>query len=398
MRYLSVFLATTAGVSALATPRAPSNIEQLIARQKASTYGADRLAGRALENLVEYANREGTIHKRQAECTPETADVRKEWSELTDAEKKEYIAAVQCISTAPSIGTDVFSGARTRYDDFVGTHIAQSLTIHGTANFLSWHRYYTWLYEQALKNECGYTGAQPYWNWGMWAEDPLNSPIFDGSDTSMSGDGAYREHPSLNMAGKMYNPANGGDCITEGPFVNFTVNLGPGQKLYDFVADNPGADHLGYNPRCIIRDINKEVSMDSTQDHHTTDLIENYNDIVSFQDRMQAVQPGFFGVHGGGHYTHGGDPGGDFYTSPGDPVFYLHHAMIDRVWTTWQNLDPDQRTYAVGGSVGAMFGGFDQQQQEGTLDDPLDLMVVGDTITIRDASSTLGGSFCYIYT
>lgn len=28
-------------------------------------------------------------------------------------------------------------------------------------NFLSWHRWFVYSYEQALKNECGYNGTQP---------------------------------------------------------------------------------------------------------------------------------------------------------------------------------------------------------------------------------------------
>jgi len=32
------------------------------------------------------------------------------------------------------------------------------------ASFLSWHRYFTWAYENALRTECGYTGAQPVSN------------------------------------------------------------------------------------------------------------------------------------------------------------------------------------------------------------------------------------------
>lgn len=41
------------------------------------------------------------------------------------------------------------------------------------------------------------------------------------------------------------------------------------------------------------------------------------------------------------------------YTSPGDPLFYLHHAQIDRVWWLWQLLDPSTRMQgesAVAGS------------------------------------------------
>ncbi|RYE65120.1 MAG: hypothetical protein EOO81_13135, partial [Oxalobacteraceae bacterium] len=42
-----------------------------------------------------------------------------------------------------------------------------------------------------IRNECGYKGYQPYWDWAKTARTGLlSSPIFDGSDTSMSGNGA----------------------------------------------------------------------------------------------------------------------------------------------------------------------------------------------------------------
>lgn len=27
---------------------------------------------------------------------------------------------------------------------------------------------------------------------------------------------------------------------------------------------------------------------------------------------------------------------GNTYASPGDPIFFVHHAMVDRLWTKWQ--------------------------------------------------------------
>jgi tyrosinase len=36
-------------------------------------------------------------------------------------------------------------------------------------------------------------------------------------------------------------------------------------------------------------------------------------------------------MHAAGHFSIGGD-GGDVFSSPNDPAFFLHHAMVDRVW------------------------------------------------------------------
>jgi tyrosinase len=34
-------------------------------------------------------------------------------------------------------------------------------------------------------------------------------------------------------------------------------------------------------------------------------------------------------------------------TSPGDPIFYFHHAALDRLWWIWQMQDPDKRLNAI---------------------------------------------------
>lgn len=126
----------------------------------------------------------------------------------------------------------VAPGAKTRFDDFVATHINQTTTIHYTGKFLSWHRYFTWLYEEALRSECGFTGDFPYWDWSLTALSGLeSSSIFDGSDTSLSGNGEYIANQSDVVLGgtlglsAMYLPAGtGGGCITSGPFVNSTYS------------------------------------------------------------------------------------------------------------------------------------------------------------------------------
>lgn len=81
---------------------------------------------------------------------------------LSETQRKAYTDAVLCLQKLPALTpTSLVPGVRSRYDDFVASHINQSLSIHYTGNFLSWHRWYTYQYELALKNECGYTGSQP---------------------------------------------------------------------------------------------------------------------------------------------------------------------------------------------------------------------------------------------
>lgn len=224
-------------------------------------------------------------------------------------------------------------GCQNRYDDFVATHIKQTFAIHNTGNFLAWHRYFTWAYEQTLRNECGYKGFQPYYNWARWADDPMKSPTFDGSATSLGGNGVlgctnqtFYGIPT-NAEPKIKIPkGKGGGCVTSGPFKDWSVNLGPvftdslctpPNPISDFMDPNVG---LGHNPRCLKRDISSWTSSQWTNDEMVVKLL-NSPDMKTFWSQMQGGDPAFdnnfMGVHTAGHFTVGGDPGSDFFTSPG---------------------------------------------------------------------------------
>ncbi|CAI6334436.1 unnamed protein product [Periconia digitata] len=379
--------------------------------QAESQLGTDELADVGLRNLRLFldAQRVNTKNvgppgpKDAKKCTLENAAVRREWSALSEKEKKEYIAAVQCLAEKPSkTPSELAPGAKSRYDDFVATHINQTLSIHGTGNFLTWHRYFTWAYEQALRNECGYKGYQPYYNWPKWAEDPRKSPLFDGSDTSISGDGEFiagRNNtciPSPDACGISLPPGNGGGCLKSGPFKDFKVNLGPVVPVSANIPPNPQPDGLGYNPRCLSRDISLNASQGWTRDSSVVHLLKENPVYLDFATNMQGNFPeGFLGVHTGGHFTIGADPGGDLFASPGDPAFYFHHAMIDRSYWTWQNLDVENRMFALGGTLTV---GNNPPSRNTTLDDVLNLGFVGvPEVQIRDAVDTLAGPFCYVY-
>lgn len=103
--------------------------------------------------------------------------------------------------------------------------------------------------------------AHQYWDWPRYASSPETSPLFDGNDTSLGGNGDYVEHtgpvivpPEGVDGGNIQLPAGtGGGFVTTGAFANMTITLGPvGGE--DGVA--PGVDGgLGSNPRGLKRDL-----------------------------------------------------------------------------------------------------------------------------------------------
>ncbi|EOA86895.1 hypothetical protein ACJQWK_08475 [Exserohilum turcicum] len=370
---------------------------------------ADVYAGIAgINQQIYQATQKGDQFKK---CNPLNIVVRKEWATFTGSEKSSYVKAVQCMTKLPpKTPKSDCPGCQNRYDDFVATHIKQTFAIHNTGNFLAWHRYFTWAYEQTLRNECGYKGFQPYYNWARWADDPMKSPTFDGSATSLGGNGVlgctnqtFYGIPT-NAEPKIKIPkGKGGGCVTSGPFKDWSVNLGPvftdslctpPNPISDFMDPNVG---LGHNPRCLKRDISSWTSSQWTNDEMVVKLL-NSPDMKTFWSQMQGGDPAFdnnfMGVHTAGHFTVGGDPGSDFFTSPGDPYFFFHHGQIDRVWWTWQNMNPSERTSAIYGTTVIS----DPTAPASKLTDKMTLgYAYPQDITIGDAMSTMGGPFCYTY-
>lgn len=73
-----------------------------------------------------------------------------------------------------------------------------------------------------------YPNHNQYWNWDRYAKDPANSPLFDGSEGSMGGNGAKVAHQGIPIPGapRPYNmipPADGGGCVTTGPFTKYAA-------------------------------------------------------------------------------------------------------------------------------------------------------------------------------
>lgn len=96
-----------------------------------SSLQSDALTAKGNKQLDAYLAKKG--YPSPAKCNKKNVAVRKEWSALSTPEKKDYIKAVQCMSKLPAkTPAGIAAGAKNRYDDFVATHINQTLFIHGT--------------------------------------------------------------------------------------------------------------------------------------------------------------------------------------------------------------------------------------------------------------------------
>jgi tyrosinase len=153
---------------------------------------------------------------------------------------------------------------------------------------------------------------------------------------------------------------------------------------------------LAYNPRCLKRDLTTHASSTwlTLSNLHNLTLGPASASIETFQNELQGrFDDGFLGLHAAGHFAIGGDAG-DIFSSPNDPVFFLHHAMLDRVWWLWQALHREQAA-TIAGTITLSNR---PPSRNATLDDVVQMNYLGlEARKIGDLLSVVDGPFCYIY-
>lgn len=189
---------------------------------------------------------------------------------------------------------------------------------HGGPSFGPWHRLMLLVFEaQCRRVLADDTFRVPYWDWGADANDISNSPIWN---------------PQI-MGGF-------GEPVADGPF---TLARGWAVNIVDGPVFAP-------QPRGLRR---------------VPSTFEQLEDNVSIRNRIQtestyarfpwdsSVSSFVNSLEGPLHNTVHRWVGGDMRTamSPNDPVFFLHHANIDRIWFAWQRTWGFDR-YAPGDNEG----------------------------------------------
>ncbi|KAF2160296.1 hypothetical protein M409DRAFT_70480 [Zasmidium cellare ATCC 36951] len=322
------------------------------------------------------------------QCNEGNIRIRREWGDLSPNDRRRYIAAAKCLAQRPpQTSTSYAPGVRNRHDDFDVTHITRWKDVHNSPLLLHWHREFLYQMEDALIGECGWTEGIPYWSHAKYAHlPPSQNPLFDGTDTSLSGNGTPHRVANGTVVDDDCN------CITSGPFADWVVNIGP---LNALCQNNPDANGLGYNPRCITRKFNTGVLGDMSYDVIVR-TITQFTDITSLGVHIESSPEG---IHPNGHTMIGGMQT-DIPGSSSDHAFYCHHAGLDFYFSLWQGLDLRGRTEGVPNTEayrGYRQGrGWDMVPQP-TLDTELDFSPSFRSVRLGDTVSTTGGRYCYIY-
>lgn len=164
------------------------------------------------------------------------------------------------------------------WNTFRSQHLSSVPQAHGNPNFWPWHREFLNQLELALREVSGNCNLTlPYWDWTIDVLSPETSPVWN----IVGGNGAGYDR-----------------CIADGPFSHFVP--------------------------CIQRRWNTAWPIPSFAD------LANILSSTNFLQVAAQIEA----RHGDVHMFVGGTMSG--HASPYDPLFFLHHAFIDKLWFDWQ--------------------------------------------------------------
>lgn len=269
--------------------------------------------------------------------------IRKNQASLTREEKSAFVSAI--LKLKNSVPSQL--GLTNRYDDYVYIHMESMMLpdgsdrapgwAHRAPAFGPWHRALLRNLELDLQS-IDSTVSLPYWDWTI-----NNSPEPTAAGSPWTND----------FMGGNGDPAQSGKVI-DGPFAfdagKWTLNVKEHTGDTNFLARRFGTGEsvqtLPTLPTLAnVQGAIQETPYDSPQWDRGAS--------PSFRDRLEGWH-GAGSIHNRVHLWVGGSmlPS----TSPNDPVFFLHHCNIDRLWAEWQRLHPNEPYFPGSDVVGAPQG------------------------------------------
>lgn len=167
-------------------------------------------------------------------------------------------------------------------------------------HFLLWHRMYTWHLEKIVRELSGKSDfALPYWNYGseVLSDNQLPAQFVD-------------KNSSLYVSARL-SFLNNGKPIADTTLADIKEELGRLEKTKGFARKEGFSHQLEIAPHGLMHD------------YIGADGVELFFNPI-FQKEMSGLMANV--------------PSAGF-----DPVFWLHHSMIDRIWTLWDQSEYGER-------------------------------------------------------
>ncbi|GJJ15377.1 hypothetical protein Clacol_009653 [Clathrus columnatus] len=289
-----------------------------------------------------------------------------------------------------------YNASSSLFDDFTLVHNILNDYIHQTGFFFPWHRLFVWHFEQTLIHQCHYTGSAPYWNWTLDSDDLGHSYLLTNSDPNIGfgnfGDEAHQQE------------------VIDGALANFSLSYPYPHLLRREYFPYPWKNLTPpwfTDPTLKVKDV---ISIDGI-----SETINGFRgDFREFQTHFERMQ----GPHMGVHLALGGDIGGFCIwgkpfcdslsygnpgTSPSEPLFWLHHGFIDKIWHDWQNMRAENKFAFGGGSKREIAPEVWPKYPIGappdlTPDFPLPSVgFLPSGLTVKDVLDTTNDILCYTY-
>lgn len=264
---------------------------------------------------------------------------RKNIARLSALEKKRFIDAVLALKAQNSV---IHPGSRSRYDDFVETHLnamwdsqANAMRMlswgHVDSVFLPWHRELLYQFEQLLQS-VDPTVTIPYWDWTRNqstadAGYPFKHEFIGVDGDDADGDRVKRQSGAPTPYPYPFDPEAWSLTVA---VIDPNDSLNFFQRQFGERSDAPT---LPLN--------DSTVTGTGTYFRGAIDAANSYTVLRARSEDLHNL------VH---RWT-----GGNMLrmTSPNDPVFFMHHAQIDRMWSIWQKNVPAGTSFFVASSNAA---------------------------------------------